>query len=460
MIAPHDVADIAVELGGEGAVALVHVSSEADLRWANSMLTTNGERVSTTLTVLHTCEVPGGIATGLAAAPVRDRHDIASLCERARTAARESTPAADAMPLVSGIPGARDWTDEVDTTSGQAFGAIAPALGAAFAQGRSDGIEHFGYAEHEVATTFLASSTGLRLRHCQATARLEATAKSHARSRSAWAGRGGVDLLSFDVEAIDQELRRGLQWQAHTIDWQPGRYNTVLSPSAVADLLIYQHWTASARDAADGRTVFSRPGGGTRVGDQLTSAPVRLSSNPHDTELSCTPFATSPWGSALSSAFDLGLALHPTDWIVDGQLRSLVSSRHVAAELGVEPHPMIDNLRLEHRDGVGSLDDLIARTDEGILVTCLWYIREVDPQTLLLTGLTRDGVYLIRDGAVAGSVGNFRFNMSPVDVLANITDAGETSRSLPREWADYFTRTATPALRVAQFNFSTRSDAL
>jgi len=109
--------------------------------------------------------------------------------------------------------------------------------------------------------------------------------------------------------------------------------------------------------------------------------------------------------------------------------------------------------------GAPRLRDMIGSTNRGLLLTCLWYIREVDPQTLLLTGLTRDGVYLIEDGQVRGAVNNFRFNESPVDLLARITEVGATTPTLPREWGDYFTRAAMPAVRVRDFNMSTVSPA-
>ena len=103
----------------------------------------------------------------------------------------------------------------------------------------------------------------------------------------------------------------------------------------------------------------------------------------------------------------------------------------------------------------------MAGTERGLLLTCLWYIREVDPQTLLLTGLTRDGVYLVENGEITGSVNNFRFNESPIDLLRRFTHASETVPSFSREWGDdYFSRTATPALRVPDFNMSSVSEAI
>jgi predicted Zn-dependent protease len=123
--------------------------------------------------------------------------------------------------------------------------------------------------------------------------------------------------------------------------------------------------------------------------------------------------------------------------------------------------PAVDNLGLTVGGARGSVDDLVAGMDRGLLLTCLWYIREVDPQTLLLTGLTRDGVYLVENGEITGSVNNFRFNESPVDLLRRFTQASETVPSFSREWGDdYFSRTATPALRVPDFNMSSVSEAM
>jgi predicted Zn-dependent protease len=119
----------------------------------------------------------------------------------------------------------------------------------------------------------------------------------------------------------------------------------------------------------------------------------------------------------------------------------------------------VDNLEMTVPGADTGVTDLIAATDRGLLLTCLWYIREVDPQTLLLTGLTRDGVFLVEGGEVVGAVNNFRFNESPVGMLKRIVEAGRTEETLAREFGDYFTRTRMPALRVADFNMSTVSQA-
>jgi predicted Zn-dependent protease len=158
--------------------------------------------------------------------------------------------------------------------------------------------------------------------------------------------------------------------------------------------------------------------------------------------------------------FDNGLTLTATDWIRGGKLESLMTSRHTAELIGVPTAtPDIENYVLSVAGASGSTDDLVAGLEHGLLLTCLWYIRMVDPQTLLLTGLTRDGVYLVENGEVTGAVNNFRFNESPVDLLGRFTAAGATVPSFSREWGDYFSRTATPPLLIPDFNMSSVSQA-
>jgi predicted Zn-dependent protease len=234
----------------------------------------------------------------------------------------------------------------------------------------------------------------------------------------------------------------------------------VLPPTAVADLMINAYWSMAGREAAEGRTVFSAPSGQTRLGERLTDAPVTLRSDPFAPGLECAPYTLATSSGSTATVFDNGLAVPGVDWIRDGVLTNLAHTRWTAEHFGgTGATPGADNLIMSTATPAGSLDDLIARTTRGLLVTCLWYIREVDPQTLLLTGLTRDGVYLVENGEVAGAVNNFRFNESPVDLLGRLLEVGDTVPTLPREWGDWFTRAAMPAVRVDGFNMSSVSAA-
>jgi predicted Zn-dependent protease len=244
------------------------------------------------------------------------------------------------------------------------------------------------------------------------------------------------------------------------VELPAGRYQTLLCPSAMADLFVYLYWSAGAKDALDGRTVFSKPGGGTRVGERLASLPVTLRSDPGAAGLRCAPFVIARTSGREASVFDNGLAIPPVTWLDQGVLTALAQTRRTAGLSGLPVTPSTGNLIFEAAGGGGAgLDELIAGTRRGLLVTCLWYVREVDPQTMLLTGLTRDGVYLVEDGEVTGAVNNFRFNESPVGLLGRLAEVGATVPALPREWSDYFTRSAMPPARFEDFNMSSVSQA-
>jgi predicted Zn-dependent protease len=156
---------------------------------------------------------------------------------------------------------------------------------------------------------------------------------------------------------------------------------------------------------------------------------------------------------------DNGTQLSSTDWIRDGMLANLFGPAAVNAEYGLRPAWPIGNLRLEVSGGAGSARDLASGIDDGVVLTCLWYIRVVDPQTMLLTGLTRDGVYVVKGGEVAGAATNFRFNDSPLSMLSRISSAGSPTRTLPREMADYANRAVAPPLVIEGMNFTSVSEA-
>jgi predicted Zn-dependent protease len=462
--APHEIVERALELSrSDGLVVIADEKSTANLRWAGNALTTNGVTRGRTLTVIATVDGREGTAAGVVSREAVTTDELESLVRAAEAAARESGPAEDAQPLVrpSGGP-SPDFTADPAETGVEVFADFAPALGDAFARAGKSGRLLYGFANHIVTSTYLGSSTGLRLRHDQPTGTLELNAKTADLTASAWAGAATQDFRDVDPGALEEELARRLGWAERRIDLPAGRYETLLPSSALADLMIYLSWSSGGRDAAEGRTVFSRSGGGTRLGDRLSSLPLRLHSDPAYPGLEAAPFALAHSSGGDSSVFDNGLPLEPTDWVRDGELSNLLTTRHSAGLTGLAVRPPIDNLILDAHgpDGGGdSIEDLVARTERGLLLTCLWYIREVDPATLLLTGLTRDGVYLVEDGEVKGAVNNFRFNESPVDLLGRITEAGRTERCLPREWGDYFTRAAMPPVRVADFNMSSVSQA-
>ncbi|WP_137295548.1 metallopeptidase TldD-related protein [Nocardioides dongxiaopingii] len=444
----------------DDCVVIVRDHTSANLRWANNTLTTNGVMHGVSVTVVSFV----GAATGSVTGSATTQAQVTALVIAADAAARAASPAEDVNPLVRDVPASTDWDDAPEPTDIHVYDVFAPALGEAFRVADAGRRVLYGFVNHEMTTTYLGSSTGLRLRHVQPTGHYGCTGKTttpEGRTESAWVGGATRDFTDVDALAIESEVARRLAWGHRRVDLPAGRYDTILPPTAVADLMIDAYWSAGARDAWEGQSVYSRRPTGTRIGETIARRGVHLYSDPAHDPLRCAPFTVATSSGNTSSVFDNGLPLGRTDWIRDGELTSLLQTRHSAAMTSQPVTPAVDNLVLDVDGGRGSLADVVAGTERGLLLTCLWYIREVDPQSLLLTGLTRDGVYLVEDGEVTGSVNNFRFNESPVDLLRRFTHASETVPSFSREWGDdYFSRTATPALRVPDFNMSSVSQAV
>jgi predicted Zn-dependent protease len=456
----------------DDCVVIAEETSSANLRWAGNTLTTNGVSASRQLTVIainRHGHGPGQASAGVVSRAGVRLDQIEDVVRAAERAAAEATPAEDADELAGpeqpgsfGIKNLDEpgWGSAPGRTEIGVLRDFAATLGETLRAAQAAGRKLYGFAEHELTSTFLGTSAGVRQRHDQPTGRVELNAKSADMERSAWTGVATRDFTDVDVAGLDAGLAERLDWAKRTIALPAGRYETLLPPTAISDLLTYLYWSAGAKEAAEGRTVFSKPGGGTRVGERLSAQPVTLSSDPWAPGLACAPFVISHASGSDSSVFDNGLPLSPTSWISDGSLAALISSRHSAEVAGLPVTPAIDNLTFAtSAPAAPALSEMIASTGRALLLTCLWYIREVDPQTLLLTGLTRDGVYLVEDGEVVGAVNNFRFNESPVGMLGRLLEVGATVPTLPREWGDYFNRAAMPPVRVEGFNMSSVSQA-
>lgn len=453
MIAPHLLAEAAIgalNKRGYQGIAIIDAHSQSNLRFANNDLTTNGISFSVHATVIAV-SMADEPSVGISGGAVHSSEQVDALVGEAIASAATNPPAQDFAPLIAAH--SPDWASGAKVTTMSDFTAFSPKLGEALNQARSSKRLLFGFAQQSFTTTYLATTAGAKLRHVDPTATLEMTARTLDGDASAWWGVGGTEIDALDPAFGADELARRLSWSVNKISLEPGRYEVLLPPSAVADLMVYLLWTAGVREAVDGRSVFSAGKGGHRIGERLSKLPLTLFSEPQASGIECAPFEITHASSDNASIFDNGTGIETTKWIEEGVLRSLYGSRFTEKETGVKAAPMIDNLILDG-SGTKSIDQMISETKDGILLTCLWYIREVDPKTLLLTGLTRDGVYVIRNGEIVGAASNFRFNESPVDLLSRCIEIGETVRTLPRELNDYFTRTKMPTLRIPDFNFS------
>jgi predicted Zn-dependent protease len=342
---------------------------------------------------------------------------------------------------------------------------LASAFGGSLIAGSAGGSPEellYGFAEHRLETTWLASSTGLCRRWVQPTGTVELNGKiADDLTRSAWVGAYTADFTDVDLTALIAEVRRRLSWSTRQLALPAGRYETILPPSAVADLMLMMVWSMEGRPAHEGRCAFAAPGGppdDTRVGERLTDLPLTLSSDPAAPGLQTAPFLTTTVSADSVSVFDNGAPIRRVDWLREGTVNALAYPRGAAQELGGQFTPPPENLVLTG-GSPASTDELVERTERGLLLTCLWYLREVDPVSLLLTGLTRDGLYLIEGGEVVAQVNNFRFNESPIELIRRASAVGATERTLGRELKDLFTRTAMPPVQIPDFNMSSVSPA-
>jgi predicted Zn-dependent protease len=441
----------------DGCVVLLTDTSEATLRWANNTMTTNGHSTTRSFAVISIIGDSAGTVSGNGV----DLDEVHAVVAASEEAARQSGPARDAAPLVEGTAD-DDFEAPAAVTEIGVFSRLADELATSFGDSRGRGELLYGFAEHRLETTWLASSTGLRRRWVQPTGTVEINGKiADDLARSAWAGAYTADFTDLDFTALTAEVRRRLGWSQRQRELPAGRYETILPPSAVADLMIDLAWSMEGRAAHEGRSPWSAAAGSsspTRLGERLSDLPLTLSSDPVAAGLSTAPVLSSTASSDSVSVFDNGEPVRRVDWLRDGAVNALVYPRATAAELGGVFTPPPENLVLTG-GSPASTDDLVARTERGLLLTCLWYIREVDPTSLLLTGLTRDGVYLIEGGEVVGQVNNFRFNESPIDLLRRIGEVGATEGALCREAKGWFDRTSMPPIRIPDFNMSSVSQA-
>ncbi|HJT02806.1 MAG TPA: metallopeptidase TldD-related protein [Pseudonocardiaceae bacterium] len=456
MISAKQLTGTALEASGaDGCVVVLTETSEVNLRWANNTMTTNGHSTTRSFAVISVVGDSVGVVSGNGA----ELDEVRAVVAASEQAARQSGSARDVAPLVEGKSD-DDFDEPAAATQIGVFARLIDELAAAVGSGAGELL--YGFADHRLETTWLASSTGLRRRWVQPTGTVELNGKiADDLTRSAWAGAYTADFIDLDFSALVAQLRRRLGWSQRQVPLPAGRYETILPPSAVADLLLYMVWSMDGRPAHEGRSAFAAPGngpGGTRLGERLTTLPLTLSTDPSAPGLQTSPFLATTTSGDSVSVFDNGAPMQRVDWLREGTVNALTYPRAAAQELGGQYTPPAENLILTG-GAAASTDELVARTDRGLLLTCLWYIREVDPVSLLLTGLTRDGVYLVEGGEVVGQVNNFRFNESPIDLLRRITEVGATERTLCREWKDYFARTAMPSMRIPDFNMSSVSPA-
>jgi predicted Zn-dependent protease len=436
----------------DACIVIVRRRASVNVRWAHNTVTTNGAADEISLSVLSVRRHRVGAVTCSSFPPER----LESIVRESEAACEHAPPAPDYMPLIedSGIP--HDWDAPAAAADVGSLDAFAPVIERILRRGRVNDVPTFGYAEHGASTVWLATSSGLRRRHSDAIGRISITVKAGDPPRSCWTGQSTQDFSDVDSAELFGRLDERLSWGARRFDLPIGHYEVILEPSCTADLAITAQSFMIRRDADEGRNPFTASQGGTRIGERMFGD-ISMYSDPDEARIETTPFQVCASSDDVASVFDNGLPIFRTEWVRDGVLQALVTPRYWAEKADhAVPVPGARNLVVAG-EGPG-LEAMIRDTSRALLVTSLWYIRTVDPQTALVTGLTRDGVFLVEDGAVRGAVNNFRWNMSPVAAFAQAIQIGGSGPALAREHDD-FLRAKAPPLRIGRFHMSSVSEA-
>jgi predicted Zn-dependent protease len=304
-----------------------------------------------------------------------------------------------------------------------------------------------GYLEANAGTRAIANNKGLFAYHRATDANLSTTVRTPDGTGSGWASAGARNWGAIDPAALGARAAQKAVASRNPTAIEPGMYTVVLEPQAVADLVPLLGGAFNARAADEGRSPFSKRGGGTKIGEKIADERVTIYSDPTDADLLTSPFDGE------------GLPIQRRVWIENGILKNLTYSRFWAQKNNVQPTGGGGGFGgggfpggLKMVGGTKSLDELIAGTQRGILVTHFFYIRGLDNRTVMLTGLTRDGTFLIENGKITKSLKNFRWNESPLFMLNKIEEIG---RAEPTSAGQVM-----PSIRAKDFNFTSLSDAV
>jgi len=304
-----------------------------------------------------------------------------------------------------------------------------------------------GFLQQGVTAEAVANSAGLFAYHRSSHVSYTQTVRTPDGTGSGWAGAAHNDWARITPPAAiaERAVRKAVQSRA-PVALEPGRYTVVLEATAVGNLLGLMAFAMNARSADEGRSFFSKAGGGTKIGEKIVDERVTIYSDPQDPDLLADPYTGE------------GLPIGRTVWIENGVVKNLAYDRFWADKKGVRPTPFGGGLKM--MGGQASLDELVTGVTRGLLVTRFWYIRGVDPRSILNTGLTRDGLFLIEDGRVTRAVRNFRFNESPISMLNNVEGLGRSERVVAGEGGGGGNAVVVPPIVARDFSFTSVSEAV
>ncbi|WP_271764746.1 TldD/PmbA family protein [Aquimarina algiphila] len=407
-------------------------SESGNIRYARNTVSTAGHRSNQTLVVQSNF----GKKSGTATIDEFDDESLKKVVKRAEELAKLSPENPEFMAPLG------PQTYDKSITFSEATAKITPEYRATVASSSIEpaaakDITAAGFFNDSSSFSAMLNSSGLFAYNQETNSDFTVTMRTNDGTGSGWVSRDYNDISKFDaVEASNVAINKALMSkEAKAIE--PGKYTVILEPAASIGLLGNMARAFNARTADEGRSFMSKEGGGTKLGEKIVDERINIWSDPLHPEV-----PTSTWNGS-------GQPLKKTSWVENGVVKNLAYSRYWAKEKGVDPVPFPNGFIMQGGDA--SLEDLIKSTKKGILVTRLWYIRTVDPQTLLYTGLTRDGTFYIENGKIKHPVKNFRFNESPIIMLNNLETLGKQVR---------MNGNLVPYMKVRDFTFTSLSDAV
>jgi predicted Zn-dependent protease len=419
----------------------INSGNQANTRFADNGISTSGDSSNDGVNIRSVF----GRKAGSASTNILTDEGLRRAVDISERIARLSPEDREAMPEL-GPQTYRDVPAFFENTANLDPAARAAAANTCIETARRGNMTAAGFISLQAGANAVANNKGLFGYHKSSSFAMTNTVRTQGGTGSGWAGTSNNDWSKCHPSELAETAARKAQSSVGAVAIEPGRYTVVLEPTAVANLLGLMVFAMQARGADEGRSFFSKRGGGNKIGEQVVDQRVTITSDPWDPDLLASPFGGD------------GLPNKATTWIENGVVRNLIYDRYWASQKNVEPTGFPSGLKMN--GGTDSLEQLIAGTERGVLVTRFWYIRPLDPRTILYTGLTRDGTFLIENGRVTRPVKNMRFNESPVTMLNNLDAMGRSIRVSASESGDVGQSVMVPAIRSHDFNFQSISDAV
>ncbi|MCE6987521.1 TldD/PmbA family protein [Dyadobacter sp. CY323] len=409
-----------------------------NLRYARNEVSTSGSLINQNLSVQSAFGKKVGVAT-------IDEFSDESI-ERCVRRSEELAQLAPENPEYVSVLGPQTYGKSngfFESTAAVTPDVRADAVAKSLELSRAQNLTAAGFLENRKGYSAMMNSKGLFAYYPSTNVNFTLTVRTPDGTGSGYVARGYSDIKKLDTAAATTIAIQKAKGSMGAKALEPGKYTVILEPTAAVVLLENIFFGMDARSADEGRSFLSKPGGKTKLNEKIVDERVNIYTDPANPEL-----PSSPWSGD-------GQPLNKMSLIEKGVVKNMFYSRYWAQKNNVKPVPFPSNVIMD--GGTATLEEMIKSTKQGILVTKLWYIRSVDPQTLLQTGLTRDGTFYIENGVIKHPVKNFRFNESPVIMLNNLETLGKPERVVSTESDQNY---LIPPMKIREFTFSSLSDAV